>query len=233
MDFHENQQQIRLFALVVAGGSGSRMQNSTPKQFLKLGGKPVLLHTLEAIYTFNPAIQIVLVLPQNQISHWKELRQDFGNKVPHAIVEGGNSRFQSVKNGLALVPPEAVVAIHDGVRPFLTKNMLQEGFATALDKGSAITSVPLRESIRQLLPDGSQARDRNEFCLVQTPQTFRAGIIKKAYRLPENPSFTDCAGVAEADGHKIHLIAGSYRNIKITTPEDLPLAESLLKTKEL
>lgn len=233
MGFPDNQQHASLYALVVAGGSGSRMQSQTPKQFLKIGKKPVLLHTLEAFYSFDPSIQIVLVLPQSQVAHWKELRKEFNCRVPHAIVEGGESRFQSVKNGLALVPLEAIVAIHDGVRPFINPEILQQGFATAKEKGSAVTTVPLKESIRQLVPGGSKAKDRMEYCLVQTPQTFQARLIKKAYRQPEDLRFTDCASVAEADGHTISLIPGSYENIKITTPEDLLYAENLLKRKEL
>ena len=233
MNFPDNQQQDSLYALVVAGGSGNRMQSSTPKQFILIGGKPVLLHTLEAFHHYDPSIQIILVLPTAEKGRWKELRQEYQCQVPHAIVEGGESRFQSVKNGLALVPPEAVVAIHDGVRPFVNPEMLREGFATALEKGSAIATVPLKESIRELLPEGSKAKDRSQFLMVQTPQTFKAGIIKKAYRQAESPQFTDCASVAEADGNKVHMIAGSYQNIKITTPEDLLLAENILKRKKL
>lgn len=233
MDFPDNQYPTSFYALVVAGGSGSRMQSSTPKQFLPVGGKPVLLHTLEAFHSFDPSISIVLVLPASQINHWKELRKEYNCQVPHAIVEGGETRFQSVKSGLALVPPEAVVAIHDGVRPFVSQEILQQGYATASEKGSAITTVALKESIRQLTPKGSQARDRSEFCLVQTPQTFQARLIKKAYRQAENAKFTDCASVAEADGQQVTLISGSYANVKITTPEDLLLAENYLKRKEL
>ena len=233
MEFPDNQAQNSLYAVVVAGGSGSRMQNNTPKQFLLLGGKPVLLHTLEAFHHYNPAINIILVLPPSQTARWKELKKEHNCRVPHAVAEGGESRFRSVKNGLALVPMEAVVAIHDGVRPFVSPEMLREGFATAMETGSAIATVPLKESVRELLAEGSIAKDRSRYCLVQTPQTFQAGIIKKAYRTPESPQFTDCASVAEADGNKVSLISGSYQNIKITTPEDLLLAEMLINTKEL
>ena len=227
------QQQTSLYALIVAGGSGSRMQNDTPKQFLQMGGSPILLRTLEVFHHFDSAIQIVLVLPPNQIKRWKELQKEYHCKVPHAIVEGGNSRFQSVKNGLALIPQEAIVAIHDGVRPFISSHILQAAYATASEKRSAIVCVPLKESIRRLTAAGNQAEDRSLFRLVQTPQAFQARLIKKAYRQPELRHFTDCASVAEADGNTLTLIEGSYDNIKITTPEDILLAENLIKRKKL
>ena len=233
MDFPENEYPTSYYALIVAGGSGSRMQSATPKQFLPVGGKPVLLHTLEAFHTYDPSISIVLVLPASQRDRWRELKEEYNCQVPHAIVEGGETRFQSVKNGLALVPLEAVVAIHDGVRPFVNREILRNGYETALEKGSAITTVALKESIRQLTKNGSEAKDRSQYRLVQTPQTFQARLIKKAYRQPESHTYTDCASVAEANGHQVHLIPGSYENIKITTPEDLLLAENLLKSKEL
>lgn len=221
------------YALIVAGGSGQRMQSQTPKQFLLLGNKPILQHTLEAFHAFDPTIHLILVLPAEQIAHWKELRQAHQCLCPHAIIEGGQSRFQSVKQGLFLVPPEAVVAIHDGVRPFIDGNTLKEGYDLATEKGSAIATVPLKESLRKLTVESSQAVDRSEFCLVQTPQVFQAKQIKQAYRQVENPRFTDCASVAEAAGQAVSLYSGTYQNIKITTPEDLLWAESFLKSKEL
>lgn len=233
MSFSGATPQKPLYALIVAGGSGSRMQSDTPKQFMKLGNKPVLLHTLEAFHKINPSIQLVLVLPAAQISLWKEIRKKFDIKIPHAIVEGGASRFQSVKQGLALVPPESIVAIHDGVRPFIQKRTLEQAYSVAAEKGAAIATVPLKESVRRVSGEKSKAEDRNSFCLVQTPQAFQARLIKKAYRQEENHLFTDCASVAEAAGHEVFMIAGSYSNLKITSPEDMLLAENLLKKKEL
>ncbi|WP_051049913.1 2-C-methyl-D-erythritol 4-phosphate cytidylyltransferase [Nafulsella turpanensis] len=233
MSFSGATSQISLYALIVAGGSGSRMQSDIPKQFLLLGNKPVLLHTIEAFHAINPSIQLVLVLPAAETGRWKEIRKEYDIKIPHAIVEGGNSRFQSVRQGLALVPPESLVAIHDGVRPFIQKEMLEQAYATAADKGAAITTVPLKESIRRMSEEGSKAENRSSFCLVQTPQVFQARLIKKAYRQEESRHFTDCASVAEAAGSKVYLVAGSYDNIKITSPEDMLLAESLLKRKKL
>lgn len=206
------------------------MQTQIPKQFLLLGNKPILQHTLEAFHSFSPDIQIILVLPAGQISQWKTLRKTHHCQVPHAIVEGGESRFQSVAQGLALVPPETVVAIHDGVRPFVDTKILEEGYRLARERGSAIATVPLKESLRKLGSDEkSQAVDRKHFCLVQTPQIFEARNIKQAYKQVESSRFTDCASVAEAAGQSVFLYSGSYENIKITTPEDLLLAENLLK----
>lgn len=221
------------YAVIVAGGSGSRMQSTSPKQFLKIGGKPVLLHTLETFHAYNPVLQIILVLPASQKEVWKEIRKTHDCQIAHAIAEGGESRFQSVKNGLALVPLGSLVAIHDGVRPFVRQETLRQGFSTASENGSAITTVPLKDSIRRIENGDSKAEDRSQFCLVQTPQTFQSDLIKKAYRQKENHLFTDCASVAEADGNKINLVAGSYENIKITTPEDLLLAENIFKNKKL
>lgn len=209
------------------------MQNNTPKQFLLIEGKPVLQYTLEAFHRYRSDIQIILVLPAAQVDYWKQLRQQYHCQVPHAIVEGGNTRFQSVKNGLFLVPSEAVVAIHDGVRPIVSQELIAQGFHTAQEKGSAISSVSLKESIRRITPIGSQAEDRSAFRLIQTPQVFRCQLIKAAYRQPENPHFTDCASVAEAAGNEVTLIEGTYENIKITTPEDLLVVKALLKQKEL
>lgn len=221
------------YAVIVAGGSGSRMQSTTPKQFLEIGSKAVLLHTLETFHNFNPAMQIILVLPASQKERWKEIRKTHQCQIAHAIAEGGENRFQSVRNGLALVPAGALVAIHDGVRPFVQQETLKQAFSTAAEKGSAIPAVPLKESIRRLENESSKAEDRSQFRLIQTPQIFQSDLIKKAYRQAERPLFTDCASVVEAEGHKVTLIAGSYENIKITTPEDLLIAENILKNKKL
>lgn len=217
------------YAIIVAGGSGSRMQASLPKQFLLLQGKPVLMHTLQAFYAVSAALHLIVVLPQKEFSYWKQLCREHGFPLPHQLVAGGSSRFQSVKNGLALVPEEALVAIHDGVRPLIEGNIIQQAYQTAAEMGSAVVSVALKDSIRQLLADGSsQSANRQDFRLVQTPQTFRASAIRTAYAREELATFTDCASVAEAAGLSIHLVEGSYRNLKITTPEDLLLAEALL-----
>lgn len=220
------------YAVIVAGGSGSRMGSEVPKQFLPLAGKPILLHTIERFLTIND-VQIILVLPEKDIEYWNELIE----KVPFEpcilaaikIVVGGKSRFQSVKNGLAHIKTDSMVAVHDGVRPLISTEIIRYSFTIADQSGSAVTSVPLKDSIREVDENKqSRAVERSRFRLMQTPQTFRSEIIKKAFEVEEQSFFTDCASVLEYAGFSINLIDGSYENIKITTPEDLLIAEALL-----
>ncbi|EMR01739.1 2-C-methyl-D-erythritol 4-phosphate cytidylyltransferase [Cesiribacter andamanensis] len=223
-----------LYAVIVAGGSGSRMQSSLPKQFLPLQGKPVLMHTLQAFASLPQSVELVLVLPEVQMAYWQQLCRQHRFTLPHQLVAGGNSRFQSVKRGLEKVPDKALVAIHDGVRPLIEGDIILRAYQLAAEKGTAVVAVPLKDSIRRLQADGSsQSSPREEYRLVQTPQTFRAEAIRSAYAREEQPHFTDCASVAEAAGLHIHLTEGSYRNLKITTPEDLLLAEALLQNGSL
>lgn len=221
--------EISESVIMVAGGSGSRMQSNLPKQFIELAGKPVLMHTLEQFYHYNPALEMVVVLPENQLSFWEELCKLHEFRLPHRIVSGGATRFQSVKNGLAAVTGNGVVAVHDGVRPFVSTQIIAEAFATAREKGSAVVSVPLKDSIRQVSGNASKALDREDFRLIQTPQCFQATLLQKAYALPEETTFTDDASVVEKLGENINLVPGSYENIKITTPEDLLWAQAFLK----
>ncbi|WP_259016938.1 2-C-methyl-D-erythritol 4-phosphate cytidylyltransferase [Emticicia fluvialis] len=221
------------FAVLVAGGSGSRMGSDIPKQFLPLSGKPILLHTIEKFLQVE-GIRIILVLPEKDIEFWGEIisYEDFAN--PHLdslqVVVGGKSRFQSVKNGLAFVPDDALVAIHDGVRPLIDIQTIKQSFDLAAESGSAVTSVPLKDSIRQIDDNGKNlAVERSKYRLMQTPQTFQSGLIKAAYSLTEQDSFTDCASVCEMAGYSVNLIDGAYENIKITTPEDMIVAEALLR----
>lgn len=214
-------------AIIVAGGSGTRMQSELPKQFLLLGGKPILMHTMEA-FCFDE-IQITLVLPEDQIQIWEDLclTHDFNHTIN--IISGGATRFQSVKNGLnAIADRTGLVAIHDGVRPLINRRVISKAFNQALSKGCAITSVPLKDSLREVNSAANHAVNRSNFRLIQTPQTFQLDLIKKAFERPYQPTFTDDASVFENSGHSINLIEGDYRNIKITTPEDLSVAESFL-----
>jgi 2-C-methyl-D-erythritol 4-phosphate cytidylyltransferase len=208
------------------------MKSTTPKQFLQLCGKPVLLYTLEAFINYNNSINIVLVLPGNDINTWDMIAKK--NNVTRRIIiaEGGDTRFQSVRNGLDMISGNnGLVAIHDGVRPLVTSHIIAASFDLAEKMGSAVASVPLKESIRQTDKTASKAVDRANFRLIQTPQTFDVELIKKAYELPEDESLTDDASVAERAGHQIALFEGSYENIKITTPEDLVTAEAIMKTR--
>ncbi|MFT3740902.1 MAG: 2-C-methyl-D-erythritol 4-phosphate cytidylyltransferase [Breznakibacter sp.] len=214
--------------IVVAGGSGLRMGHDVPKQFLPIGGKPILMHTLESFYRVDAAMHIVLVLPQLQIGYWNGLCRQYHFEVPHLTALGGETRFHSVKNGLAQVQPRSLVAVHDGVRPFVSADTIRRCFEGAALRGNAIPVVQPVESIRQVLSDGSIAVDRNVFKLVQTPQVFRWEQISAAYELPYDPLFTDDASVVEKAGFVINLVDGNRENVKITTPFDLLLAGALL-----
>jgi 2-C-methyl-D-erythritol 4-phosphate cytidylyltransferase len=215
-------------ALIVAGGKGTRIKSKIPKQFIELNGKPVLLHTLEAFYQYSPGINVVLVLPKDDLETWQSIikKYDFTKKV--TLQEGGDTRFQSVKNGLDKIEGEGLVAIHDGVRPLVSPDIIGASFRLAAVHKTAVAAVRLKESIRMTDQDNTKAMDRSKFRLIQTPQTFDLQLIKQAYQLKEDSSLTDDASVAERAGHVISLFEGSYRNIKITTEEDLLIAQSLL-----
>ena len=221
------------YALIVAGGNGSRMQSATPKQFLPLLGIPALMHTLKQFYNYSPSIKLIVVLPEKEISQWEKLKKGHNFNIPHSVVYGGATRFQSVKNGLNnITEPEALVAIHDGVRPLINAAVIAESFKVAQEHGNAIASVPLKDSIRKITENENHAEDRTRYSLIQTPQTFKLSLIKKAYQTIEHTSFTDDASVLENTGERIILINGSYDNIKITTPEDLIVAEALLRNRK-
>lgn len=221
------------YALIVAGGRGTRMNSSTPKQFMLLDGLPVLMHTLKAFKKYSSEVNLVLVLPASEIEIWQSLVAKYKFELKHTIVAGGDSRFQSVKNGLdSIASTEGVVAIHDGVRPLVDANTIGASFRLAALHKCAVAAVRLKESIRQTDQDTTKAVDRSGYRLVQTPQTFDLEVIKNAYRIREEASLTDDASVAEKAGFKISLFEGSYDNIKITTPEDMIIAEALLNRKK-
>lgn len=214
--------------IIVAGGKGERMQSEIPKQFLKIHSKPVLMHTIEVFHTFNPEIQIIVVLPESQLPVWDEMCTNHNFKISHQITTGGSTRFNSVVNGLALVEKGNLVAVHDGVRPLVSLETLQHCFETAFDKGTAIPVYEMTESVRELSEKGSRAVDRNLYKLVQTPQVFSYEIIEKAYKQEYSPLFTDDASVVEAAGFYVNLVEGNRENIKITTPFDLKIAQLFL-----
>lgn len=228
----------REYALIVAGGKGTRIKSKVPKQFLELNGKPVLLHTLEAFYRYSEKINVILVLPEDDFQTWKSICEKYKFHKNIILQKGGESRFQSVKNGLAKIDGDAclpdrqgLVAIHDGVRPLVSEDIIGASFRLAAVHQSAVAAVRLKESIRMTDQDNTKAVDRSRFRLIQTPQTFQVQLIKKAYEIKEDPSLTDDASVAERAGHVISLFEGSYENIKITTSEDLIVAEALLNSK--
>ena len=217
---------IKKYAIIVAGGSGSRMNSDVPKQFIEIGGLPILMHTLKRFKEADAQIEIILVLPESQFEYWFDLCKNYST-VPHQLVKGGKTRFQSGLSGLQVIDGEGLVAIHDGVRPFVSIDIINESFKIAAEKGTAVASVASKDSIRV----NGQSIDRSTVKLIQTPQTFQISLIKKAFETEELNTFTDDASVAEHAGFKINLIEGSYENIKITTPEDLLWAEVLMSRK--
>jgi 2-C-methyl-D-erythritol 4-phosphate cytidylyltransferase len=220
------------YALIVAGGKGTRMKTTVPKQFLEVGGLPILMHTVNAFFRYSDSIQVILVLPEDDLATWNNLCQQYCYQKPVTLQKGGDTRFQSVKNGLDKIEGDGLVAIHDGVRPLVSEDIIGASFRLAAVHGSAVAAVRLKESIRMTDQDNTKAVDRSRFRLIQTPQTFEVSLIRKAYQIKDEPSLTDDASVAERSGHLISLFEGSYRNIKVTTPEDLVLAEALLKDSE-
>lgn len=205
------------------------MKASLPKQFLLLDGKPLLMHTVGRFHSFDQSMEIIVVLPREHISLWQTLITEHSFDVSHRVVPGGEERFYSVKAGLALVTEESLVAIHDGVRPLVSHETIWRCFADAEEFGSAVPFVEPSDSVRILDGDDSRPLPRKEVRLVQTPQVFRSSVIIAAYERGFDTSFTDDATVAEAAGTRVHLTHGNRENIKITTPEDLAVANTLLK----
>lgn len=216
------------FALIVAGGKGMRMGTELPKQFLPIGGRPVLMRTLEAFYAYNSEIQIILVLPCSQQDYWKQLCREYHFSLPHVIADGGETRFHSVKNGLALVKTSGLVGVHDGVRPFVSQEVITRCYDLAAEKKAVIPVIDVVETVRHLQGEKSMTVSRDEYKLVQTPQVFDADLLKQAYEQPYTSHFTDDASVVEALGMPVHLTVGNRENIKITTPFDLKIATVLI-----
>jgi len=217
-----------LYVVIVAGGSGKRMGMDTPKQFLELAGRPVLMHTIERFRKFNESIEIVTVLPENQLRFWTELQKKYSFDVPHTLVKGGSKRFMSVRHGLEFVSSPGLVAIHDGVRPLVRIDTIKRCFEAAEKYGNAIPVISPADSLRLEGEKGNSPINRMQVKQVQTPQVFDVAMIKKAYLQDFDPSFTDDATVLEKTGEKIQMVEGNRENIKITNPEDLFIAQTLL-----
>lgn len=219
---------MKKHVIIVAGGKGLRMGGDIPKQFLPIGGKPVLMRTLEAFYEYDPFIHIVLVLPVSQQAYWTELCRTYGFELSHDIADGGETRFHSVMNGLALVKGEGVVGVHDGVRPFVAQEVIARCYEEAVTKKAVIPVIGVVETVRRLVGEESETVPRDQYKLVQTPQVFDVVLLRKAYEQPYTDMFTDDASVVEALGEKVWLVEGNRENVKLTTPFDLKLAEILL-----
>ncbi len=224
-------QDRKEYAIVVAGGKGTRIKSSVPKQFIPLCGKPLVFHTLEAFHRYDQHLPIVLVLPHEDFQIWNELVRDNKLAIPVTLQSGGETRFQSVKRGLEKISGGGLVAIHDGVRPLVSTDIIAASFRLAAVHGTAVATVRLKESIRMTDQDATSAMDRSKYRMVQTPQTFDLELIRNAYEQHEDSTLTDDASVAEKAGHIISLFEGSFENIKVTTAEDLVVAESLLKNR--
>lgn len=224
---------MKFYAIIVAGGSGRRMNSALPKQFIPLLGKPILMHTIDAFYQSSTKPEIILVLNSSSIPYWEKLCRDYSFDVPHLIVKGGDERFFSVKNALETIENEGIAAIHDAVRPIVSKDLIERAFYEATKQQAVIPVMESRDSIRKLETNGNtQVVPRSEILLVQTPQVFQVNILKKAYHSDYLASFTDDASVVEAMGINIHTIQGESTNIKITYNEDLAIAELLMKRKK-
>lgn len=218
------------YIIIVAGGKGLRMGSDIPKQFLPIGGKPVLMRTLERFRQYSPTLQIILVLPKAQQDYWQKLCKEYAFDIDYQLADGGETRFHSVQNGLAKIPDNAqgVVGVHDGVRPFPSIDVIRNCYETAREKKAVIPVIPVVETVRHLKGDTSVTVSRNDYRLVQTPQTFDIQLLKAANRQPYNEGFTDDASVVETFGFNITLVEGNRENIKITTPYDLKIAEVLI-----
>ena len=216
------------YIIIVAGGKGLRMGGDIPKQFLPIGGKPVLMRTLELFHEYSKDLQIILVLPKAQQNYWQQLCEEYNFKIEIRLADGGETRFHSVQNGLSLIPDDAegVVGVHDGVRPFVSVDVIRACYDTARTRQSAIPVTPVVETLRHIPTQKNVLR--SDYCLVQTPQCFDIQLLKAANKQPYSESFTDDASVVEAYGHEVAMVEGNRENIKITTPFDLKIAETLL-----
>ena len=219
--------------IIVAGGKGLRMGGDIPKQFLPVCGKPVLMRTLEAFHAYDSSIHMILVLPVSQQEYWKELCAEYDFTLSHDIADGGETRYHSVMNGLALVEGDGLVGVHDGVRPFVSQEVIARCYEEASLKKAVIPVIGVVETVRQLTGGGSMTVPRDQYKLVQTPQVFEVALLRKAYQQNYTEMFTDDASVVEALGAKVHLVEGNRENIKLTTPFDLQLAEMLCSTSPL
>ena len=213
--------------VIVAGGKGLRMGGDLPKQYITVAGLPILMRTIQAFHQFDTDMQIILVLPADHQSYWQDLCNQYSFTVKHTMATGGETRFHSVSNGLSLTTGN-LIAIHDGVRPFVSQEVIKRCFEEAEIHGSVVPVIEVVETIRQLDGSGSKTVNRDDYRLVQTPQVFQERIIKNAYQQSFNPFFTDDASVVEAMGSEIHLVEGNRENIKITTPYDLKISTALV-----
>ena len=219
---------LKYYAIIVGGGSGSRMQSDVPKQFMLLNGKPILMHTIESFYYSDFKPEIILVLNVDFITYWEQLCEKYNFLIPHTLIKGGLQRFHSVKNGIKAIKEDSVIAIHDAVRPLASNELICRSFKEAEESGNAIVAIKSKDSVRQQKGNTSLSLNRDEIYLIQTPQTFQFELLNTAYKQEYSNEFTDDASVVERTGITLNLIEGESKNLKITFPEDLSLAEFYL-----
>jgi len=220
---------MKYYAIIVGGGSGKRMQNAIAKQFLLLKNKPVLMHTISAFVSCAIKPEIILVLHPDLHQYWQELCIKYNFHIPHLLINGGEQRFHSVRNGLMAIKEDGLVAVHDAVRPLVSEKLICEAFDVAATKGNAVACIKPSDSIRKIKKKGNKIVNRDKLVLIQTPQVFQLEQLRKAYQQHYKPAFTDDASVVEKAGFEINLIEGERNNLKITFPEDLELAGFLLR----
>lgn len=220
---------MKKIAVIVAGGSGTRMNATLPKQFLLLNGKPVLYYTIDTFLKAYTDLNVILVLPEEYIAAGKEIIDAYFDSNRITITEGGRTRFHSVQHGLKLIDEESIIFVHDGVRCLLSKQLIHRCYDAAMENGSAIPVIDCKDSVRIITGENNESVERNNIKLVQTPQTFHSKILLPAYKIDFKDKFTDEATVVEAFGLKVHLVEGEENNIKITRPSDLLIAEKLLE----
>jgi 2-C-methyl-D-erythritol 4-phosphate cytidylyltransferase len=220
---------MKKYAVIVAGGTGIRMLGDVPKQFMLLNGKPIILYSIDAFYSFDSKIQIIVVIHPDYLVFWEELRMGFKIDIPFLVAAGGKTRFDSVKNGLNLIDEDGFVAIHDAARPVINPDFIGQLFSEAENHGSAMPGIALNDTIRMIDGDTSHQLDRTFLRAMQTPQVFKVSELKRAYTQPFQPIFTDDASVMQSAGFPLHLTEGRPWNIKITYLQDIPLAELLMK----
>lgn len=218
---------MKKHVIIVAGGKGLRMGGDIPKQFVPVGGKPVLMRTLEAFHAYDSSMHLIVVLPVTQQAYWKELCDSYRFTLPHEVADGGETRFHSVANGLAKVVGDGWVGVHDGVRPFVSQEVISRCYEEVREKKAVIPVIGVVETVRRLTAAGSETVPRDSYKLVQTPQVFEVDLLLRAYRQPYTDAFTDDASVVEALGEQVYLVEGNRENIKLTTPSDLRMAEYL------
>lgn len=220
---------MKKYAIIVAGGTGTRMKGEVPKQFMLLHGKPVIQYSIEAFYAFDASVQIILVIHPDYLGLWKEIAKEFEIFAPFQVVEGGKTRFDSVKNGLKLITEDGFVAVHDAARPLIDAAFIGSIFTKAKMYGSAMPGIAMNDTIRVIEGDSSRQLDRTFLRAMQTPQVFRVSELKRAYEQPYQALFTDDASVMQSAGFPLHLMDGRTGNIKITHPQDIAVAEMLMK----